>query len=259
MYKEMYDYFEQQRARWKNTDSAKKREEKAWSGKNPLVQKRNKYKGLPVEKMEPEMRLKSEQVVDTMPVKTPPKLEKSEEEEAIEFQDAIERSFVRTLHPKQELMISIGLRTMDTHRMIDVKALLDSGATGMLIDKKFAEGNRIAMRLLDKPIRVHNVDGTLNQGGSITHEVTLMLSHKGHKEKAVFKVCDLGKSTVIIGYTWLQKHNPTIDWKTGDIKFTRCPRECNVMTKKRKQKKASAFKYKASVEEVDDDAEEEEM
>jgi len=96
-YKEMYDHFEQQRARWKDTDSAKKREEKAWSGKNPPVQKRNKYEGLPVEKMEPEMRLKPEQVVDTMPVKTPPKLEKSEEEEAIEFQDAIERSFVRTL------------------------------------------------------------------------------------------------------------------------------------------------------------------
>jgi len=150
---------------------------------------------------------------------------------------------------------------MDTHHMVDVKALLDSGATGMFIDKKFAEGNRIAMRLLDKPICVYNVDGTLNQGGSITHEVTLMLSHKGHKEKAVFEVCDLGKSTVIIGYTWLQKHNPTIDWKTGDIKFTRCLRECNlnVATKKRKQKKASAFKYKASVEEVDNDAEEEEM
>jgi len=148
---------------------------------------------------------------------------------------------------------------MDTHRMVDMKVLLDSGATGMFIDKKFAEGNGIAMRLLDKPIRVHNVDGTLNQDGSITHEVTLMLSHKGHKEKVVFKVCDLGKSTVIIGYTWLQKHNPTIDWKTGDIKFTRCPRECNVAIKKRKQKKALAFKYKASVEEVDDDAEEEEM
>ena len=92
---------------------------------------------------------------------------------------------------------------MDMHRMVDVKALLDSSATGMFIDKKFAEGNGIMMRLLDKLIRVHDIDGTLNQGGSITHEVTLMLSHKRHKEKAVFEVCDLRKSTVIIGYTWL--------------------------------------------------------
>jgi len=49
-----------------------------------------------------------------------------------------------------------------------------------------------------------------------------------------------------------------INWKTGDIKFTRGPQECNVTTKKYKQKKASAFKYKASVEEVDDETEEEE-
>jgi len=49
-------------------------------------------------------------------------------------------------------MINIGLRTMDTHRMVDMKALLDSGATEMFIDKKFAEGNGIVMRLLDKPI-----------------------------------------------------------------------------------------------------------
>ena len=105
---------------------------------------------------------------------------------------------------------------------------------------------------------MYNVDGTLNQGGSITHEVTLILSHKEHKKKAVFKVCDLGKSTVIIGYTWLQQHNPEIDWKTGDIKFTKCPQECNVATKKCKQKKASAFKYKALVEEIDEVIEEEE-
>jgi len=166
--------------------------------------------------------------------------------------------FVQTTRSQSELMINVGLHTMDTHHMVDVKALLDSGATGMFIDKKFAEGNRIAIRPLNKPIRVYNVDGTLNQGGSITHEVTLMMSHKGHKEKAVFEVCDLGKSTVIIGYTWLQKHNPMIDWKTGGIKFTRCPRECNIAIKKRKQKKALAFKYKASVKEVDEEAEEKE-
>jgi len=53
--------------------------------------------------------------------------------------------FVRIVQPQSKLMINIGLCTMDTHRMVDVKALLDSGATGMFIDKKFAEGNGIAM------------------------------------------------------------------------------------------------------------------
>jgi len=53
--------------------------------------------------------------------------------------------FVQTVRPQSELMINVGLRTIDTHRMVDVKALLDSGATEMFIDKKFAEGNGIVM------------------------------------------------------------------------------------------------------------------
>ena len=75
---------------------------------------------------------------------------------------------------------------------------------------------------------MYNVDGTLNKEGMITEEVTLMMSHKGHKEKAVFKVCDLGKATIIIGLPWLQKHNPEINWQTGEVKMTCCPLECNV-------------------------------
>ena len=54
---------------------------------------------------------------------------------------------VQTVQPQSELMINIGLHTMDsdTHHMVDIKALLDSGAIEMFIDKKFAEGNEIAM------------------------------------------------------------------------------------------------------------------
>ena len=73
-----------------------------------------------------------------------------------------------------------------------------------------------------------NVNGTLNQGGSITEEIMLMMSHRGHKEKAIFEVCNLGKATLIVGHPWLRKHNPEIDWKTGKVKLTRCPSEYNV-------------------------------
>jgi len=63
-------------------------------------------------------------------------------------------------------------------------ALLDSGATGLFIDRGFVHRNGLKTRALDQPIKVYNVDGTLNQGGSITEEITLMISHKGHKEKS---------------------------------------------------------------------------
>ena len=52
-------------------------------------------------------------------------------------------------------------------------------------------------------------------------EVTLILSYQGYKECTGFEVCDLGKSNLIIGYTWLHKHNPEIDQETirGTPKF----------------------------------------
>ena len=42
--------------------------------------------------------------------------------------------FVRTLRPKQELMVKVGLKTLDTQRQIDENALLDCGATGLFMD-----------------------------------------------------------------------------------------------------------------------------
>jgi len=111
----------------------------------------------------------------------------------------------------------------DPHDTIGFMALLDSGATGLFIDRGFVHRNGLKTRALDQPIKVYNVDDTLNQGGSITEEITLMISHKGHKEKAVFEVCDLGKSAVILGHPWLWKHNPEINWQTGKVKMSRCP------------------------------------
>ena len=42
-------------------------------------------------------------------------------------------------------MVKVGLKTIDTHQMVDVNALLYSGATGMFIERKFTEHNGVAM------------------------------------------------------------------------------------------------------------------
>ena len=68
-------------------------------------------------------------------------------------------------------------------------------------------------------------------------EVTLIMFYQGHKERAVFEVCDLEKTNLIIGYTWLRKHNPEVNWQTGEMHMTWCPRECNVFARKLKREK----------------------
>ena len=71
-----------------------------------------------------------------------------------------QRYFVRTLRPKQELMVKVGLKTLDTQRQMDENTLLDCGATGLFMDTKWAKGNFISMTELEYPIHVYNVDGS---------------------------------------------------------------------------------------------------
>ena len=41
--------------------------------------------------------------------------------------------FVQTLRSKAELMVKVGLKSVNMHQMVDVDALLDSGTTGVHI------------------------------------------------------------------------------------------------------------------------------
>ena len=60
-------------------------------------------------------------------------------------QVVLKKYFVWTLQSKAELMVKVRLKSVDTHQMVDVDALLDSSATGVFMDRKFTECNGIAM------------------------------------------------------------------------------------------------------------------
>ena len=45
------------------------------------------------------------------------------------------------------------------------------------------------------------------------------------------------KWSVILGMPWLRRHNPEIDWKTREVKMTRCPDECGKKWKTGRQTK----------------------
>ena len=42
---------------------------------------------------------------------------------------------------------------------------------------------------------------------------------------------------MILGLTWLQEHNPEVDWETGEIKMSRCPQKCRTCSKEEKEEK----------------------
>jgi len=97
------------------------------------------------------------------------------------------------------------------HEGITVKALLDSGATRIFMDKRMVARHRFKLKKLERLIMVRNIDGTNNSGGAITHQVEYNVYYKGHVERMRMDVCDLGKTEVILGMPWLAAHNPEIN------------------------------------------------
>jgi len=93
----------------------------------------------------------------------------------------------------------IGLEKLENHEGVAVKALLDSGAIGLFMDTTFAREKGFKMERIKNPLLVKNVDGTVNIGGAITHQVEYNIFFKGHIERVKMDVCNLGKTEVILG------------------------------------------------------------
>ena len=122
-----------------------------------------------------------------------------------------ERVIRCTMRPLRVVWMKVGLEKVDIHEGVAVDALLDSGATGLFMNKEFVEKNGFRMEKLERPVKVMNVDRTHNKGGDIMHEVTCNIYYKGHRERVKFDVCNLGRTEVILGMLWLAAHNPEID------------------------------------------------
>jgi len=134
--------------------------------------------------------------------------------------------------------MKVGLEKLESHEGVVVKALLDSGATGLFMDTTFARKKGFKMERIKNPLLVKNVDGTVNAGGAIMHQVKCNMFFKGHVERVRMDMCNLGKTEVILGIPWLAAHNPEIDWEKGEVKMTRCPPICG----KRKQEEKKEVK-----------------
>ena len=71
--------------------------------------------------------------------------------------------------------MTVELWTTTSLQSISTSALLDSGATGMFVNHAFIQKHKLETCPLPNPVPVHNVDGTLNENGSITEEVEVLL------------------------------------------------------------------------------------
>ena len=107
------------------------------------------------------------------------------------------------------------------HRTTKLEALLDCGATHNFINPRTIKTLAMGTNLLKQPLLVHNVDGTINQGGTITSYCNLWVWRGTQVEKLGFYVANLGRDRLILGYPWFKKFNPEFNWSNnaleGDI------------------------------------------
>ena len=115
---------------------------------------------------------------------------------------------------------------------MQVEALVDSGATTTFINKSVVETHNLVTYRLATPFNVINADGTSNKHGRIQDSVRAYLEIGSHKSNNHMLVTDLGNKDMIIGMTFLRKHNPEIDWAAGEWRFTRCPDSCSHRARK---------------------------
>ena len=96
----------------------------------------------------------------------------------------------------QSLVIKVEIQTMDTAEVKTGPALVDSGSTSSLMSQSYVEHNRLNTWKLAWPVPVHNVDGSLNEDGSITQIVDVILCVDGHSERTTFAVVNLSKLVI---------------------------------------------------------------
>ena len=128
----------------------------------------------------------------------------------------------------REVTVKISLERIDTQEGITVEALLDSGVMGLVISSELARKQGFKLKRIEKPIYVRNVDGTMNKEGPIENTVKVNIYYQGHRERTEIDVIGGQKWSVILGILWLVHYNPEINWRTGEVRMTRCLEKCGI-------------------------------
>ena len=113
--------------------------------------------------------------------------------------------------------MKIGLKQKEEEEGVVIEALLDSGATGLVMSEEFTRKHRFRRMNLERPIYIRNINGMLNYVGPIVDTVEVEISFKGHKERTSIDVIGGQKWSVILGMSWLAHHNLEINWRIEEV------------------------------------------
>ncbi len=105
----------------------------------------------------------------------------------------------------------------------DTIALLDLGATENFMSLQYAKYLHLPIKVLNKPRRLFNVDGTRNKAGDLKYYTDLHTRTETTQRTLRYFLSDLEENKVILGYPWFAATQPKIDWAQGWISHDQLP------------------------------------
>ena len=110
---------------------------------------------------------------------------------------------------------------------IDIKVMIDCSAEGNFIDRTYTGIMGIKKKVLTRPIVVKNVDGTLNQMGTITHYVNVTLELANGNGTNGYTSQNSGNKELYLKYPGSKRKTRTSTGNsaqsTGEMKLTHDP------------------------------------
>ena len=118
-------------------------------------------------------------------------------------------SSVSRLLCQVRLLLPQGSQTLAT--------LIDSGSDANIIDNDLARQLGVSRIRLPVPVPANALDGRLL--GTVTHQTVPihMLLSGNHHETIQFHILSSPRHPLLLGFPWLRRHNPHLDWTTGAI------------------------------------------
>ena len=119
--------------------------------------------------------------------------------------------------------IRLNVKLTTQGRRAGARATIDSGCEGILVNESWVWKHNLPTYPLDRSIRVHNVDDSINRNGLITRGVDGNLTitdQKGrtHTERVQMFVTNLGRDDMLLGTDWLRYHDPSIWWRKREVR-----------------------------------------
>ena len=94
---------------------------------------------------------------------------------------------------------------------VTINAIIDSGATEDFIDQEVCNKHGIKMIKAKNQREIYLADVKPSAMGLVTHMTKVPMDISSHRELATCQVANVQDHEVILGMSWLSKHNVTID------------------------------------------------